>query len=107
MTRRADYWHYRMVGQTEIATMQFKGYVAHAKSGTAPWWWRYDPVLLLLIVVFVAFEVVARFHFHNANGWMTLSNRIVSFEHHYGWPARVLVYAGLTLLALHLWGGVL
>lgn len=71
-----------------------------------PWWWRYDPVLLVLLILFVAFEVVAHFHFHNANGWMTLSNRIVAFEQHYGWPARVLVYAALVALAVHLYGGV-
>jgi hypothetical protein len=71
-----------------------------------PWWWRYDPVLLLLLAAFVAFEIVAHFHYHNANGWETLSNRIVAFEQRYGWPARVVVYAALAALAVHLWGGV-
>lgn len=102
----AKYGHYRAVGQREAGLFQFHGYVRTAKAATKPWWWRFDPVLLVLIVLFVAFEVVAHFHFHNANGWMTLSNRIVNFQRHYGWPARCIVYGSLIVLGIHLWGGV-
>lgn len=102
----ARYGHYRLEGQREQGRLQATGYLGTAKAAAKPWWWRFDPVLLVLIVAFVAFEVVAHFHFHNANGWMTLSNRIVNFQRHYGWPARVIVYGGLIVLGIHLWGGV-
>lgn len=105
-TMSARYAEHRLNGQREIAVFQMNGYLRTAKTGAQPWWWRYDPVLLVLIVCFVAFEVIAHFHYHNANGWMTLSNRIVVFQRKYGWPARVLVYTALTALAVHLWGGV-
>lgn len=73
----------------------------------APWWWRFDPAVLLAIIVFVAVEVIAHFHYHNANGWYTLSNRLVRFQRRFGWPARIVVYGGVGFLALHLWGGLL
>lgn len=100
MRAQGRYSAYRDRGRREIQA-------AMPLPPSAPWWWRLDPGLLAVLAIFVIFEIVAHFHYHNANGWMTLSNRIVNFEHKYGWPARLLTYGGLIVLGIHLWGGVI
>lgn len=82
--------------------------VAHAKVGVAqlPWWRRYDPALIVLVALFISYELVAKFHYHNAAGWHTFSHDVVAFQRRYGWPARCGVYGALTVLAIHFWGGV-
>jgi hypothetical protein len=104
--RATRYARYRAQGELEQAALGMHGYNVRVKAHQLSYWKRFDPALVIIIAVFVAFEVVAHYHFHNANGWWTLSNRIVTFEHKYGWPARAVVYGGIAILAVHLWGGV-
>lgn len=70
------------------------------------WWWRFDPALLVILLLFVAFEIVAHFNFHNSSGWYTLSNRITTLiqSKKFRWPARFVVYGGLIVLGIHFWG---
>lgn len=69
-----------------------------------PTWMRFDPVLWIIVGIFVIYELVAHFKFHNEAGMQTLSNRIVAFVLAVGWPARILVAVGCAVLAIHLEG---
>lgn len=47
---------------------------------SAPISMRFNPALLALLVIFVTSQIIFDFHYHNANGWATLPNRMVRFE---------------------------
>lgn len=68
-------------------------------------WKRYDPVLWAIVAIFVVFEFVAHFAYHNSNGMATLSHEILRAEQKYGWPARALVIAAGVAAIVHLEGG--
>lgn len=63
-----------------------------------------DSILYGIVALFVAWEAVAHYVFHNVQGH-TLSNRIAWLERHGGWPVRALVGAATAALGVHLLGG--
>lgn len=63
-----------------------------------------DSIMYGIIAVFVAWEGVAHFAFHNGS-IHTLSNRIAWLETRGGWPVRVLVGCVVVALGVHLEGG--
>lgn len=64
---------------------------------------QYDPILWVLLGLFWVWEIIAHFVLKNQSGH-TLSNRIKAFEKLAGWPGRVLVWAALIALGVHLMG---
>lgn len=60
-------------------------------------------ILYLIVAVFVVYEAVAHFIYHNGK-LETLSHLILLFEEKHGLKARILVAIVVLLLGVHLEG---
>lgn len=72
--------------QGRYAAMQQKGRreiklraMPNPASGSA--YQRWNPGLMITLGTFVAAQILVDFHYHNANGWATLPNRIIRCQH--------------------------